>query len=79
MDVLLWAIGILVSLQTGALSFLGVSVWKLASSVAAFGSRIDRVEQDIGTRETGIRGAIHSQGNKFSELEVRIRALEARI
>ena len=40
--------------------------------------RIRAIEQELGTRETGIRGALHKLPSEFQKLDTRIAVLEDR-
>lgn len=49
-----------------------VTVWRFARLEAD----VERMKQDIGTHETGMRGAIHRTATHVTELEMRVTILE---
>jgi hypothetical protein len=67
---ILWLFGTVIGLQTAVIGGIVAAISQhsrdcrdfratLAGSVADIKSKLDRVERDIGTHETGIRGQIH--------------------
>lgn len=42
-------------------------------------NRVDSLEREIGTHDTGMRGSSHRNSNKLTELEGRISELELRL
>lgn len=53
----------------------------LAGAGIAYGilrQRLQTLEQEVGTRDTGLRGAVHRQQNDHLKLEGRVTALEQR-
>jgi hypothetical protein len=49
-----------------------VTVWRCARLEAD----VERMKQDIGTHETGLRGAVHRTSNAVTALEMRVAVLE---
>ena len=49
-----------------------VTVWRFARLEAD----MERMKQDIGTHETGLRGAVHRTSNAITALEMRMGILE---
>ena len=73
MDVLLWALGILVAIQTAIVGFLAKAMWshvtecrEFRAEVAAMGADVKRVKEDIGSHETGLRGSVHELKNRVT-------------
>lgn len=56
-------------------SFFGsvvVTVWRFARLEAD----VERMKIDIGTHETGLRGAVHRTATHVTELEMRVALIE---
>lgn len=68
LEVALWIGGILIA---ALLSLLGIVRLALLH-------RIEHIEREIGTHETGLRGAAHRNSNKLTALEGRVLELEQR-
>lgn len=49
-----------------------VTVWRFARLDAD----VERMKIDIGTHETGLRGAVHKTATHVTELEMRVTLLE---
>lgn len=49
-----------------------VTVWRFAR----LESDVERMKQDIGTHETGLRGSVHRTSNAITALEMRVAVLE---
>ena len=71
MDVLLWSLSILVGLLTAVIGFLSKQQWnhlkecrEVRAAIAAMRSDLTRVQTDIGTHETGLRGQVHDLAGK---------------
>jgi hypothetical protein len=45
-------------------------------SSAALSERVRRIEQEIGTHETGIRGGIHRMAQHVQKIDMRLRGVE---
>lgn len=54
------------------LGSLVVTVWRFARLEAD----VERMKVDIGTHETGLRGAVHKTATHVTELEIRVSTLE---
>ena len=81
----LWLFGTLISLLTITIGAIATALWAhvghckdVASMVARMDARLERVAQDIGTHETGIRGAVHENANRITELSMKLSLLERR-
>lgn len=51
---------------------LVVTAWRFAR----LESDVERMKTDIGTHETGLRGAVHKTANTVTALEMRVSLLE---
>jgi len=83
METLLWALGILVTIQLAAMSWFATQLWghvtecrQLTARLGALERDVERMKQDIGTHDTGIRGAIHRITQLSTAHELRIATLE---
>lgn len=83
MDTLQWAIGILVTVNTAVLGFLAKmqiaherECRQASSRIASLEVDLERMKEDIGTHDSGMRGAIHKTANIATRLEMKIAALE---
>ena len=79
----LWLYGTLISLLTIVIGAIAAALWAhvghckdVASAVARIETNVTRLTQDIGTHETGLRGAVHEVANRVSEHGMRISMLE---
>lgn len=64
---------------TPALALLGSLIGSLIVTAWRFArveSDVERMKQDIGTHETGLRGAVHKTANVVTALEMRVSLLE---
>jgi len=68
-----WLIPLLSLLAAAAGGYAGVH-----GRVSRAESRLDRIEQEIGTHETGIRGTVHKTANRLTEIDMRVAMLERR-
>ena len=66
-----WLIPLLSLLAAAAGGYAGVH-----GRVSRAESRLERLEQEIGTHETGLRGAVHRTANRVTEIDMRLSALE---
>lgn len=83
MQVLLWAIGILVTIQLVAVGALWSRLWThvveckgVGEKVARIDADVERMKQDIGTHETGLRGELHRTASMTTQHELRLLSLE---
>lgn len=60
------------ALLGSTLGSIVVTVWRFAR----LESDMERMKQDIGTHETGLRGAVHRTSNAVTALEMRVAILE---
>lgn len=49
-----------------------MTVWRFAR----LDTDVERMKIDIGTHETGLRGAVHKMATHVTELEMRVSTLE---
>ena len=66
-----WLIPALSLLAAAAGGYAGVH-----GRVSRAESRLDRLEQEIGTHETGLRGTVHKTANRVTEIDMRLSMLE---
>ena len=82
---ILWLFGTVI----GVLSLIIAGIWgalwghithckDVASDVSMLKTNMTRVMQDIGTHETGLRGAVHEAANRLTEQGMKIALLENR-
>jgi hypothetical protein len=83
MQVLLWALGIIVAIQSGVIAFLAARLWAHVEKCSTVSDRIgrinadvERMKQDIGTHDTGLRGNVHQTASLCMAHEMRIAVLE---
>jgi len=83
METLLWALGILVTIQMAIIGWFATQLWahvsdcrRLSSQVEGVSRDVERMKSDIGTHDTGMRGAIHKTSNQCTALEMRVGTLE---
>jgi len=68
-----WLIPVLSVLGAAVGAWIGVH-----SRVVRVETRIERLEQEIGTHDTGMRGTVHKTANRVTEHEARLIVLERR-
>jgi len=85
METLLWALGILVTIQIAITGWFATQLWGHVSEcrhrdalIEGHDHDIERMKADIGTHETGLRGAVHRTANQCTALEMRVGSLERR-
>ena len=66
-----WVIPLLCFLGS-LLGSIVVTVWRFARLDAD----VERMKVDIGTHETGLRGAVHKMATHVTEIEMRVALLE---
>lgn len=83
MEAIQWAVGVLVLIQMAVIGFIGSRLWThvveckaTGATVASIGVDVERMKQDIGTHDTGMRGAIHRIATHATEIEMRTALLE---
>jgi len=83
METLLWALGILVTIQTVVTGFIASQLWAhvikcghVIGQLASVSKDVERMKEDIGTTDRGLRGTVHKTANRCSEHEMRIALLE---
>lgn len=78
--------GILIAaflLIAGALSAIAKLLWdhvqhckEVHSKLAEIGADVKRIQVDVGTHETGLRGATHELSNRVTEISMRLSLVE---
>lgn len=83
MDTLLWALGILVTIQLAVMGWFATQLLahvsecrRLGAQVEGLSRDVERMKADIGTHDTGLRGAVHKTSNLCTALEMRVGTLE---
>lgn len=83
MDVLQWAIGILIVIQMAIMGFFGSALWahvvecrQLSGRLEGIAKDVERMKEDIGTHDTGMRGNLHNTGTLCAKFESRLSELE---
>jgi Tfp pilus assembly PilM family ATPase len=78
-----WIIGAVISLQMAVVGAIAAALWVhashckvIAAAVARIEATVERVCVDIGTHDTGLRGAVHETSNRVTEHGMRIAMLE---
>lgn len=78
-----WAIGILVTIQTLITGFIATQLWAhvikcghVSAQLASMAKDVERMKEDIGTHDTGMRGDLHRVSGFASQHELRITILE---
>jgi hypothetical protein len=73
MDILLWALGLLIVIQTTVMGFIAKAMFdhikecrEFRAEVSGIATDMKRVKEDIGTHETGMRGSIHDLRNRVT-------------
>ena len=49
------------------------------SRVVRTETKVERIESEIGTHESGLRGAVHRTANRVTEIDMRLHAIERKI
>jgi hypothetical protein len=60
--------------SAGLGGFIGARV-----AIAKLETRVGHIENEIGTRETGLRGAVHTNANAILKVDGRVDGLEDRV
>lgn len=83
MEAIQWAIGVLVIIQTAVIGFIGSRLWThvveckgVGEKVARIDGDVERMKEDIGTHDNGMRGEIHRTSSMVTQHELRILNLE---
>lgn len=83
MQVLLWAIGILITVLMAIMGFFATQLWahvsecrQLMARLEGLSTDVERMKEDIGTHSTGMRGAVHQLNNVCTQHELRISLIE---
>lgn len=83
MESIQWAIGILVVILMGTMGFFATQLWahvvecrQLMARLEGISKDVERMKEDIGTHETGMRGEIHRVSNMCGQHELRLTNLE---
>lgn len=83
MEAIQWAIGILVIIQIPIIGFIGSRLWThvveckgVGEKVARIDADVERMKEDIGTHDSGMRGEIHRTSSMATQHELRLVNLE---
>lgn len=83
MEAIQWAIGVLVIIQTAVIGFIGSRLWThvveckaTGEKVARIDADVERMKEDIGTHDAGMRGEIHKTSSMVTQHELRLMTLE---
>jgi hypothetical protein len=82
-EVTLWIFGAVITLQTAIVGAIAAALWvhvghckEIAAAMARVEARVERLSIDIGTHDTGLRGAVHETANRVTEHALKISMLE---
>lgn len=82
METLQWAVGILVIVLMGMMGWFATQLWghvvecrQLMARLEGITRDVERMKQDIGTHETGMRGHLHKTAQIVQEHEITLREL----
>lgn len=83
METLQWAIGILVVILTGIVGFFASQLWghvvecrQMMARLEGLSRDVERMKEDVGTHDTGMRGHLHETSSMCTQHELRITLLE---
>lgn len=83
MEILQWAIGILVVILMGFMGFFATQLWahvvecrQIMARLQGIDKDVERMKEDIGTHSTGMRGHVHNVATMCTQHELRITLLE---
>lgn len=83
MEALQWAVGILTTINLAAIGFIASRLWAhvleckhVSNDQAYMKADIERMKQDIGTHDSGLRGSVHATSQMCTQHELRITLLE---
>jgi hypothetical protein len=81
----LWLFGTLISVLALAIGALAGALWShvghckdVSADVATLKANTDRILQEIGTHDTGLRGTVHKTANAVSAINGEIAELKRR-
>lgn len=70
-------------LVAGAIATIAKLLWEhvqhckdVHAKLAEIASDVKRIQVDIGTHDTGLRGTVHKNANRVTELDMRLGVLE---
>lgn len=83
MEVIQWTVGLLVTINVFVTGFIANRLWahvveckSVAEKVSAVESDVERMKQDIGTHDTGMRGELHATSNLCTQHEFKLALME---
>lgn len=83
MEALQWAVGIFVTIHLAMTAFLAARLWAhvekcghVSAEIGRIEADVERMKEDIGTHDSGMRGEIHGTSNMCQQHELRILLLE---
>lgn len=78
-----WIIGAVITLQMAIVGAIAAALWvhashckEITAAVARIEATVERLSADIGTHDTGLRGAVHQVANRATEHGMRLALLE---
>lgn len=86
METIQWAIGTLVVILMGIMGFFATQLWahvvecrQLMARLEGLSTDVERMKEDIGTHQSGLRGAVHKTATMCTEHELKIQILERKV
>jgi hypothetical protein len=80
---ILWIFGMLITCIVAVMGFLASHLWthvvechQVGQKVSSLDRDVERMKEDIGTHDTGMRGEIHRNNNTLTQHELRLTSLE---
>lgn len=80
---ILWIFGAVITLQTTIVGAIAAALWvhvghckEITAAMARVEAKVERLTIDIGTHDTGLRGAVHEAANRVTEHGLKISMLE---
>jgi hypothetical protein len=80
---ILWIFGAVISLQTAIVGAIAAALWvhvghcrETASTLASIMTTVERIKEDIGDHESGIRRDIREHTSALFKLDARMETLE---
>lgn len=82
-NAILWLFGTVISILSLIIAGIWGALWShithckdVASDVSMLKTNMNRVMEDIGTHDSGLRGSVHEVANRVTEQGMRIALLE---
>jgi hypothetical protein len=84
-NTLQWAIGILVSIDIVVTGFVATQLWAhikqcglVIDRLSGVAKDVERMKEDIGTHDTGMRGELHKHGSLLTAYGLRLDTKDKR-